>query len=126
MRLLKLVILLSLILFLIACAVDGSSLSSADCTNEANPFVGRYTGEEVLQGGTYPITVKINCAGKVRLVDIDGRIASGNLKGATFVARRGGNAPQVFAGEISGNQITGTTTDNPFLGPGTFSATRRP
>lgn len=124
MRLLQLAILMSLIHFLAACA--GSSLSSADCTSETNPFVGKYRGEEALEGGTFPITITINCAGKVRVIDIDGRIASGDLESTKFVATRGGNAPQVFAGEISGTQITGTTTDNPFLGPGTFSATLNP
>lgn len=119
MRPLNLVLLLSLTLFLIACGDDSSSLPP-------DPSTRTYLGEEVLAGGTFPITITINDAGNVRVIDVDGLVAVGNLEGENFVATRGGNAPQVFTGIVSGEQITGTTTGNPFLGKGTFSATLRP
>ena len=88
------------------------------------PYVGIYNGSEILEGGTFPITIKILDSGKVNVIDVDGRIASGYLLDTRFVAKRSGVARQVFNGEVKGSEITGTTTDNPFLGSGTFSAVR--
>lgn len=88
------------------------------------PYVGNYKGSEILEGGTFPITIKILDSGKVKVIDVDGRIASGYLLDTQFVAKRGGAARQVFYGEVKGSKITGTTTDNPYLGSGTFSAIR--
>ncbi len=114
-------IITSWILLLSACA-SGEPAPVID-TAAVAPHVGKYKGMEILEGGTFPITIKILESGVVKVIDIDGRVASGYLIGTSFVARRG--APrQVFNGELSGDSITGTTTDNPYLGPGTFSATR--
>jgi hypothetical protein len=57
-------------------------------------------------------------------MDVDPRIASGYLLDTSFVAKRGGSAPQVIDGVVSEQMITGTTTDNPFLDSGNFSAVK--
>ena len=111
----------SWILLLTACA-SGEPAPVID-TAAVAPHIGKYKGMEILEGDTFPITIKILESGVVKVIDVDGRIASGYLIGTTFSAERGG-PKQVFNGELSGDSITGTTTDNPYLGPGTFSAIR--
>jgi hypothetical protein len=107
---------------LLSACVSGEPAPVID-TAAVAPHVGKYKGKEILEGGTFSITINILESGAVKVIDVDGRIASGYLIATRFVAKRG--APrQVFNGELSGDSITGTTTDNPYLGPGTFSATR--
>ena len=94
-----------------------------------NPYAGRYVGVEVLEGGTnpggtFPLRINISDSGRVTVIDEDDIRAHGKMEGNKFVASRP-SPKQVFFGEIVGNKITGTTKDNPFMGPGTFEATLR-
>lgn len=118
---LKSILFVYFILILSACAgVDSTDLTDTGST-EASPYAGKYVGKEVLDGGTFVINIIVSAGGKVTVIDIDGRKAKGQLEGASFVAVRTG-IPQVFSGKISGNEITGHTKGNPYLGGGTFSA----
>ena len=113
---------------LFACSTGKSVESGSTVSN--SPYAGKYIGEEILEGksvagGKFRLRININERGKVSVIDIDNRIATGYLEGSKFVAKRGGEAPQVFTGQIEGDKITGITTDNPYLGSGTFSAVRQ-
>jgi hypothetical protein len=118
----KFVVVAAVMLLIGACANSGP-VPVID-TAKVAPYVGNYVGTEILEGGNFRITIEIQESGKVRVRDIDGRIATGYLLDTRFVAKRGGATRQIFSGEVNGNKITGLTTENVFLGPGTFSAVR--
>ena len=92
----------------------------------ANPYQGTYVGTETLEGGShvdagdYPLTIYINAEGKIRIVDVDSRSASGQMEGNKFHVERL-QAYQIFDGVVKDKAITGVTTENEYTGDGTFS-----
>ena len=110
-------------------AVSSCAVSDRTDVAEPNPFAGQYQGTETLEGrtlpgGTFPLWFYISDTGRIRIVDVDGVEAIGRMEGNTFLVRRL-TPRQVFEGTIEGGDITGTTRGNPYLGDGTFTATRQ-
>lgn len=113
----KMGILISTLLILSACA-------GSEYLGPPNPYQGTYVGTEILEGGTFPLKIFVDSSGGVRIVDDDGISVSGKLEGARFYIKRG-SPRQIFEGSVSGKTISGVTSENPYLGGGTFSVTLR-
>jgi len=111
----------SLLIILIGCA-------EPKFTGTPNPYQGTYVGTESLNGGShltvgdYQLTIYIDVRGQIRIVDVDGITAYGELEGNSFLVVRG-SPRQVFDGKITNKTISGVTTENTFTGDGTFSLT---
>ena len=72
--------------------------------------------------GTYPLTFIVDVSGNIQIIDIDRISAYGELKENSFSVLR--HQPrQLFEGAISNGVISGTTSQNRFVGSvgsGTF------
>ena len=103
-----------------------SSCAQPELTGTPNPYQGIYIGTESLEGGSivpegdYPLKIKISARGRISITDVDGITARGEMQGDRFrVVRR--SPRQIFEGKVSGNTISGVTTENAFTGDGTFN-----
>jgi len=111
------------VMILLSACVDTGSNRASNTDRPANPYAGSYKGSEALEGGTFPIWIIIDAAGKIRITDVDNITGSGEMDGDRFITKR--PVPyQVFEGTVSGTKITGKTHGNSAFGAGTFFATR--
>lgn len=113
-------------LFLTFSIIFLASCAEPDYSGPPNPYQGTYIGTETLVGGStvlagdYPLKTYINARGRIRIVDVDGVSAHGNMEGNSFYVVRS-TPRQVFDGTIENGTITGVTTENRYTGDGTFT-----